>query len=362
MKTRFWIYLLLILSAISCREVYHPELYDTPKALVVEGLITDELRSHTIKISRALPFDSIGSVPETGAEVFIAEKNGELYSFDEIKPGKYASNPVKFKSKTGSSYTLTIRTKDGKVYKSSEQMLLPRKDFSDITNIRKTGKYSNVDEGKIVYFSVPGSQFITSLDLTSDNNPYYRFSSILLSQFVMERDTPKISYCWQKFNPDDYFNMNDVKYNSSGVFQHDLGFCPVDCVFYGIYTKELRLPTGATIKIYNTLDKFVISFKQYHLNKETYDYYKSLNRQLEAKQQIFDPIPFQSIGNLKCISDPEALVLGIFEVSAVSNRTFRINPVPQKDSFILEPINPVDMDTIVLSGKNPFLKPKTWIY
>ncbi len=362
MITRFLTYLLLSFMLFSCREAYHPELYDAPKALVVEGLITDELRSHTIKVSRALPFDSVGLIPETGAEVFIAEKGGGLYTFDEVKPGKYVSNPAKFRARTGSAYTLTIRTKDGKVYKSSEQTLFPRKEFSEITNTRRTGKYPNTDGGEIVYFNVPGSQFMTSLDLTSDTNPYYRFSSILVSQFVMERDTPKISYCWQKFNPDDYFNINDIKYNSSGVFQHDLGFCPVDCVFYGIYTKELRVASGATIKIFNTLDKFVISFKQYRLNKETYEYYKSLNKQLEAKQQIFDPIPFQSIGNLKCISDPDALVLGIFEVSAVSNRTFRINPLPQQDSFTLQPIDPLDPDTIVNSGKSPFVKPKTWIY
>jgi hypothetical protein len=114
--------------------------------------------------------------------------------------------------------------------------------------------------------------------------------------------------------------------------------------------------------IFNDLYKYFISFKQYRINKDVYEYYKSLNKQLEARQQIFDPIPFQSLGNIRCINDPEALVLGLFEVSSVNNFTFVLNPVPNSTSYNLIPMQPVDMDTIPNSGKIPSVIPKFWIY
>jgi hypothetical protein len=342
--------------------VYNPEINETPRALIVEGLITNEDRAHSIRLSKGTPFDSLGSIPEKGANVFISDENGRLFSFKENGPGIYVSAASDFKSIIGSKYILNIRTSDGKVYQSSEQELLEVKNLSIINSIKKVEKFSIVDKGEIIINPVPGSQFLTSLELTGDKFPYYRFSNTFIAEYTSKRDSPSISYCWQKYNPNIYFNINNTKTNTSGLFLHDLGFCPIDTTFYGITVIFRMTKANQIIRITNELDKYVVSFKQYRMNKDVYEYYKALNKQLEAKQQIFDPIPFQSVGNIKCTSHPNDLVLGIFEVSSVDNLTFRVNPVESVNSYSLIPIGPIDMDTIPKSGRSPFVKPKTWIH
>ena len=50
-------------------------MLDIPKGLVVEGLITNSPGPQTIHLSSAIPFDSSGYVPESGAMVYVTDNN-----------------------------------------------------------------------------------------------------------------------------------------------------------------------------------------------------------------------------------------------------------------------------------------------
>ena len=60
----------------------------------------------------------------------------------------------------------------------------------------------------------------------------------------------------------------------------------------------------------------------YALNQTSSVYYQELNKQLSFEGKLFDPIAVQLQGNVKCISNPDKLALGLFEVSSCTTRSY----------------------------------------
>lgn len=365
MKQFLWFSVLLCsITAFSCKELYTPELEDIPEAIVIEGLITDEYKTHVISVTKAVNYDTIATFPEKGAKVFITDNLGNSFYFKELTAGKYYSDSATFKPKIGSTYFLTVVTKNNNVYKSAEQKLLPKGTQEEISSIPQKLKYNLTIDGKAQFLDLKGSHFQTVFRLQSETEPYYRFSNYLLVEYIARSSDPPISYCWKKYNLNDFFNINDRQYNSSLEFQHDLGFCPFDLNFYGVVRREVSIPgCPMCVRIINNdLYKYIISFKQYHINNDTYKYYKSLNRQLAASQQIFDPISFQSYGNITCVNDSNKIVLGFFETSSVNINTYIVEPSISGNNYTLNKISPIDFDSISQEGYNDLAPPKSWIY
>ena len=170
-------------------------------------------------------------------------------------------------------------------------------------------------------------------------------------------------YCWKRYNPNEYFNVNDNTYSNTGLFEHDLGFFPIDTFFYSIVKEKVNL-NGSPPKyyfIYKDIYQYMISFKQYHLNKDVYQYYQLLNKQLEAKQRILDPVAFQISGNITCVTDPNEQVFGLFEASSTNTITCTVDRNLTSTSYKLRPIN-IDLDTIPDSGIHDSIPPTFWIY
>jgi hypothetical protein len=70
--------------------------------------------------------------------------------------------------------------------------------------------------------------------------------------------------------------------------------------------------------------RYSILIKQYSLTQQAYDYWENVKEQLEGAGSIFSPPPSQIIGNVYNIDDDTELVLGYFQVSAVTEKRFFI--------------------------------------
>lgn len=354
-------YLVFILSGIiilnSCTEIYEPELKNAPRVLVIEGLITNENKEQTILLSKAIPFDTLAYIPETGANVYVTDENGNQFVFNESLPGTYKSD-LSFVPQYGIKYYLTVQA-NNKIYQSSAQEFLLQSTPPIYTNTYKTIEIYKKDGIKTLLINVEGGEFIASINNREGRN-YYRFSSSILTEFTSITDNENIwKYCWKKYNPNQYFSINN-----SANLQHDLGFFPLDTSFYGV-VKGVFLPPGPgnpkPIITERYLKGFYLSIKQYHINENTYKFYESLNKQLEAEQRFFDPISAQIIGNIRCISDTTEKVFGIFEAASVNISSFQINHFREDNYFQLKAIAPVDMDSIPDSGENPYVPPSFWL-
>lgn len=110
------------------------------KILIVEATLTNELKNHTVALSRMdtlvdlgidsvySPFTPIRDINrdlvryETNATVSIENSNGTTYSFNEASPGIYESE-IEFAAEMGNAYQLNIITSDGKRYNSTNMQI-----------------------------------------------------------------------------------------------------------------------------------------------------------------------------------------------------------------------------------------------
>ena len=324
---RYICFLFLIICISTCKEIYYPILDESISLLVVQGLVTDEPNEYTIKLTRSIPFNKGLIVYEQGAKVYLESSEGNTYNFQETIPGYYVSDESKFKTKYGTAYTLIIQTKDRKAYRSSAQILYPKGSLDSIHSVITTKTITNYENGLGERIrNERGVDFFGTIDMKNDSVPYYRFSNTLMPEYtkkfiIYSNDTIKIQYCWLKYTPYDYLNLSEREHNLQMV-KHLLGFCPLDTIFYGIQFTPL-LKAGVVygyIKMESQL--YMITFKQYHLNKDVYNYYSQVNLQLAASQSILDPVNIQVTGNIICTTNPQETVLGVFEVSSISKYSF----------------------------------------
>jgi hypothetical protein len=361
------IFLFVLTFAIfSCKEVYDPELHITKQLLVVEGLITQEPVSHTILLSKAVQFDTTSFEPEKGASVFVTDNSGMRYYFNETSSGKYTSDPTQFKPEFLKTYVLTVETADKKIYTSSPQKLLPKENFDSVSYIVKNEQYTQTTDGVFRMKELKGIEFYTSL-YSLGGDQYYRFSNTVLVQYTMYQHLGEgyLFYCWKKYWPNEIFNLNFNEDIHSENISHDLGFYPMDSVFYSIISTSDMLKLGEKVipaQVDRRLISYIVSFKQYHLNTDIYQYYSLINKQLSAKQRILDPLFFQIKGNMTCTSNSEEPVLGLFEVSSYTNLTYSLLPAIFNDKVTLKKIPPLNMDTIPDTGMSYFSYPNFWAY
>ena len=68
-------------------ERYNIEVIGTDRAIVVDALLTDEVKPHYAKISYTFPLDQSEDTPVGGATVWIKEDESSRIDMTEISPG-----------------------------------------------------------------------------------------------------------------------------------------------------------------------------------------------------------------------------------------------------------------------------------
>ena len=353
--------LLIILIFSRCSEVYNPKIDSNADALIVEGLITDGEGPFSIKLTKAVLFSS-DSTSEinyvTGAKLTVNDNENNSVDLIDAGLGTYTL-PTGFKAKIGNSYKLHILTTDGNIFESNDQKLLSPQSYDSIHASYGTQGYLDKNN---VYKKVGGAiieedlfQNISNLDSV----PVCRFNSVITLQYIFPLYTPSITdwhwiyFGWESFQLNSIENITDEKSLSSNSIlkNHSLGFMPFDALSYGYV-----MPLNSDVYYY-------LRINQYTMNHDSYLFYKGANKQLAATGKIFDPVTAQLYGNLKCVNNPTKTVLGLFEVSSVTQQAFVVTLVVSDKSvkitkvpYIFVP-GTTEKEYKVWDG-NPLLKPK----
>ncbi len=66
--------------------------------------------------------------------------------------------------------------------------------------------------------------------------------------------------------------------------------------------------------------EYSILVEQRAITREAYEYWQQLKTNTENLGTLFDPLPSNVTGNIKCISHPEETVLGYFSISTVDTK------------------------------------------
>ncbi len=268
---------------VACEEEIQLDVDQTKEQMVIEGLLTDSLKYHEIRLSTSNGlYDKNGFPAVDNASVSVTEKSNNgiereiVYDLTE-KPGLYRSQ-IKFEGKIGNSYELKVDWK-GQTY-SAEDILLP------VTKID-----SLVAEPVEEDFE-PWDDLIDSLG--TETGPFY-----YIKFYAIEPGDRVDFYNWRFYRNGVFKNYEgrDVYYASDEIVREE-----IDGIYIpGVYTK------GDTVYM-----------EQFSISRIGYLYYFDLETVINSDGGMFSSAPANPRNNISNGA------LGFWQVSAVKNIKFII--------------------------------------
>lgn len=321
MKQRFknsflivYVFCFGFLSCVTPFEIAPEENIDS--RLVVEGLLTDELKFQEIKLTRTYLLEKWTPVTiEKNATVRVVEDGTVFYDYVENEPGKYVSK-IKFKANTNKTYKLEILLSTGKKYASKTQML-PNELTSDFDVVAKKEIDKEGREGVMLsYVNTNGGQ--------SDASSYYRFdysntykivspnwsdeelivnSTILPTMSFKNHENGKI--CYGNDVSTKYILRNANEFQGNAVESFNLNFLLKDNhkIFY----------------------RYSIKVNQYVISREAHTYYNTLKDFSESENVFSENQPGNIIGNIVSLDDNSENVIGFFDVTKILSKRIFFN-------------------------------------
>lgn len=303
---RYGLILFLLLIINSCIFDFDPPSKDYENLLVVEAILHDGDEAFVVNLSRSIPIDTVGFVPETGALVSVSDNTGNIYDMTEYTPGIYVSSPS-FSGQTGRVYQLHIETTQGRRYQSDSVLLRETPPIDSIYykyEERVTTESQN---------NIPGLQIYLTTHDSENSTWYYRwefeetweFRSLynslqIWNDGIIEERIDQVHRCW-KHNT----SRNVLVSTSKNLNKDIISEFPV--VFVSNSTDKLGI-------------KYSILVRQYALSEASYTYWKEQENINENLGTLFDPQPYVIKGNVYNPDDENEIVLGYFDASSVQEK------------------------------------------
>jgi hypothetical protein len=307
MRFRGLVILIAFFTLCTCIDPYTPKLKGYDSILVVDGLITDENISYTLKLSRTMQDQNTDPVKVSDATVYVTDDENNIASFKNAGNGIYKSDSLNFRGIPGRKYTLHIIA-NGEEYLSAECLLRPVPGIDSL--------YFAKDE-ELINNSTQNSQGLRIyLDSRADNdNSYYRWTFDETWKFRIP--SPK------RF---DYIDQKTI-IPIIGVKQ----YCwktrkSFDILIHAVYPGEniqiKKQPVYfiATDKSDRLMSEYSMLVKQYSISHEEYEFWDNLKKVNDNGGDLFAAQPFSVLGNVQNINNVKERVLGFFQVSAVKTK------------------------------------------
>ncbi|HEX8425932.1 DUF4249 domain-containing protein [Hymenobacter sp.] len=283
----------LALSLPSCIDPYMPDAISSDKSyLVVDGFINSNGVT-TINLSRTYDIQSGAAPPKEGrATVYIEEENGTRNQLRESSPGTYTSNNLRLN--TAKRYRLYISTA-GKVYTSDFTAVKVTPPIDDIT-------WRAVNTGLNIYVNSHDDTNLTQYyrweyeetwEIVTPYNPGIEYKNGVIQDITV--DYPLI--CWGTSRSVDIKVSNTVRLSRDVVSNYLLHSYPTT-------SERLR-------------GTYSMLVKQYAQTADEYQYWDLLKKNTENIGTLFDPLPAQLTGNVRCVDDASELALGYVGVHSV---------------------------------------------
>ncbi len=311
-------------GVVGCVETFEPATITFESAIVIEAIITNELKQQEVKLSRSYAFEADGPEPVRNAEVTVLDDQGAAYFFEESAPGMYRSRDS-FAAQEGRSYRLAVIT-GGRTYSSTSSELTPPAQMDALYAER----YTNDDGREGVAIRVDASS-------PSGNARNYRYT--------YEETFKIIAPAW---NPNELVGLGDAGCDLEVVFRNDNNE-----VCYRteksnsiILTDTNGFPmdrvSGFTVRFinrenYNISHRYSILVRQLVQSDAAYAFYETLNEFSESESLFSETQPGFLEGNVFAEGMAEEKVLGYFDVASVKEQRLFFN---YDDLFPGEPLPP----------------------
>lgn len=305
---------LLLLSLTGCTEPYKLETTIFEEALVVEGLITNEMSYQKIKLSRIIRLEEDEANLEQNAQVWIEDSNHNRYDFSESELGVYHSNET-FQAAANMGYTLFIQTADGNQYESREEFLTPAATISNVyaeletingTNGIQIYVDSNEDVGSAQYFRYEYDEtfkIITPYSIYLDvdlevSSPY---------NFVVnvQNSTEQKQVCYTTKPQKEIIQLNNLNSIGNNITKFPVRF---------VKANDFMLS-----------ERYSILVKQYVQLYDSYNYYNTLKELGSVESLLIESQTGFIHGNISNRDNRKEKVIGFFEVSSLDTKRIYFN-------------------------------------
>lgn len=301
------IFLLFFFCFISsCIESYNVNVKQYEDLLVVDGLITNENKSHQIKLTRSI--GNLDETPkvETNAVIRIQCSDGTEEILKEIEPGIYKTDSLQFVVKVGNIYKLFIDTSSGKSYSSDECEILEPTEIDKIYYNKNEVVDINNETIEGVDFYVDGKVSSGSyLRWIYEEDWKFSIPYPVLIGFDENKKVifPPVEnvYCWKKSSSNEIIIQSLQHQNTIDIKDKKVCFISSD----------------------NTdrfTHKYAINIKQLNISQDEYEYWSKLKKTSEDVGDISGTQPFTVMGNVKSNDDINEPVLGYFQTGSVTTK------------------------------------------
>ncbi len=297
----------MLLLLTGCEEYYRADLDKMDNLMVVESRISPYAKERYIKLSQTSNFnDNMSASPIKEAQCSIVESNGTAYPGTETSEGYYTFRT--FVPESGKSYKLQIKH-GGDTYESDFETMPPAARIDSIYAVlaEKTIYFTDA-YGKPSSSTDKGFELKIDAPLT-DKERFYKFNHESVIQWTYQPPStigppPPPWYGWKVFSDTgDNFNLAAKKQFSGAekVENHTIVYRSLNNLNY-------------LDSLAQTNQGWIITVEQYGITESSYNFYNNINKQLSASGQLFDPVYAQVTGNIHCVTQPDKVVLGQFDL------------------------------------------------
>jgi hypothetical protein len=344
-------FLLLLLTFLisTCIDPFNPKIKGKEALLVVDGLLTNENRSYTVRLSRTIPSQIDEPVMIKGAYLTITDQNGIESRLSEASPGIYKTDSLSLRGRAGNTYTLSIRTTEGTEYRSDPSPMYSVPEIDSIFYQKDQELINNNTEildGIRIFLNSENSGGVKYIRWIYDEwwkfgVPDPKMYNYIDHNNILKADTLK-QFCYANHGSDEILIHSGESAISDRIEKEPILFVSS--------SQSDRL-----------LIQYCIDIKQLSLSPAEYLFWEQSKEINEAGGDIFDKQPFFVPSNIHNINDLNEPTLGYFQVSAVEEKRIYILPSDLK-SFNL-PMYSYDCERIEVGlGDYSYLKSFDEIY
>ncbi|MCD4793026.1 MAG: DUF4249 domain-containing protein [Bacteroidales bacterium] len=296
----------IIFSFSGCIEPFDASIDKYENILVIDGIITDDPGPYTVKISRSTSTDNIQYIYVSGATVIISDNDGNSEILSEIEAGVYSTSENGIQGITNNYYKIYIKTLDGNEYESEFQKLHPS---TKIDSLYGNIDFQSTDGTNLLH---EGYQFFIETQPEGNETQYFLWEAIETYKYYAEYKL-------------EYYHEYDSVYIIHN--QDSLYTCWRTDRIQNVFTIEttgnnkilfpLHFTSADTKKLYAGYSLLV---KQYTTDYESYQYWSNIAKLMLQGESLYNIQPFQIIGNVKNINDPDEPVLGYFTAAGLSEK------------------------------------------
>ena len=295
----------ILFFSLACKKPFiHDGITESPSLLVVEGVINTAGQT-TIYLSRTLKLaDKLKASSEIKAKVQVEGQNNTIFPLTETAAGTYSAPQMNLNP--NQQYRLRIKTASGKEY------------LSDLMTVRTTPAIDSVNWEK----TTEGVKIYVNAHDSKNNTKYYQWDyqetweirssayseNIYKNGVMVARDQNEMLALFTCY----------VTEKSTGLLIASTAKLSSDVVH--------RFPL---VTIQNRAEKLDVRYsiltKQYAIGQEAFEYLSIMKRNSEQQGSIFDIQPSEINGNIKCISNPNEMVIGFMTISGIMEKRIFIN-------------------------------------